>query len=78
MEIDDARLGSLHNARGTARHLAALTGDDPAARTAAVHHLWDPRNARLGDVFRQAGLPHDRAVCRVLAADVHPGQLPLW
>lgn len=40
------------------RYLAALVDND---------ELWDPRHGNASLVFRQAGLPYDRAACRSLA-----------
>jgi len=34
----------------------------------ANDQLWDPMNGSCGQVFTKAGLPHDRSMCRQLAA----------
>jgi hypothetical protein len=40
------------------RYVGALVANDD---------LWDPGNGTIGLIFRDAGLPYDRAACRALA-----------
>ncbi|NUT35548.1 MAG: hypothetical protein HOV79_21050 [Hamadaea sp.] len=61
--------GPLLRALFAARSTDGLSDTQRAYLSALVANedLWDPRNGTVGLVLRDAGLPHDRDACRLLA-----------